>query len=372
MNARQFINSTLCAAADKVPILKSTLFLFPRFFFPEFLKGARVNEIKNPFILGITIYLIVFFFVFVVQGFLSGTHDAFFLSPNIQGSCFSEEIECLRYFLGDYANIVNYTIIVEAYCISGSFFLIYANNIERLLITKGLSDHIDCREQKSSFIGGAFSVFFVLFFSLAGAAGYAIEIESYPPHWYMNSPSGPTSYSGYYYIFINFVLLLFVAFVGVAHFGLFKTASTLSKGLRSIRESGNLEAMEQWVNDDKVKLWFSPFATQVLISKVFILSLILNLVSWKMWEPNIGEMHTISVIVMVVTGMWIVTLPRYYIQYQLFEIRKACGVFEYKDIRTPWILGGSALVDILLAAIVVNYLLNENSIFELFDKIINL
>lgn len=364
MNARQFVNSAICVTLDRFPGFKATLFLFPKFFFPDFLRGVKIREVNNPFALAVTIYFIVFFLVFLMQGLMANQHNAFFFPENFKHSCFNN-VECLNYFLGDYANLLNYTVLVEAYCISGCFFLIYTNNIENYLRSSEPIGHLDYSETESSFLGSAFSILFVLTFVLLGFCGYAMEIQSYPPHWYMNTPQGPATFSGYYYLFVNLILLLFVAFVGIAHLGMFKTASSISKGLHAVRNSDNLDSLKAWIDDNKVKKWFAPFASQVLISKIFVLSIILNMTSWKMWEPNVGIMNTIAIVIMVIAGVWFVTLPRYYIQYQLFEIRKKCEVLEYKDIRTPWILGASAVVDIILIAIVTDLLLNREAIFKL-------
>lgn len=370
MNARQFINTACCVLVNKSQRFKNTLFIFPKYFFPEFLKGAKLQDIDNPFQLAFAIYCIVFTLVFVIQGYMAHSHQVFFLPDGFQESCLSSNQECLKYFLGDYANLLNYTIIVEAYCISGCFFLIYSNKIDQLIAQNDHDNHLNYQPLEQSLLGGSLSLLFVLVFVLLGSAGYAQEIRQYPLHWYMNTGLGPVEFSGYYYLFVNFLLLQFVAFVGIAHLGMFKTAGAISKCLESLYKSKDTEKLKVWVDEDFVKKLFSPFATQVLISKIFVLSIILNMMSWKMWEPNVGIMNTIAIVVMVIAGMWIVTMPRYYIQYYLFKLRIKQGVLEYKDIRTPWILGGSAFVDIILVAIVTNLLLTKESIFILIGDII--
>ena len=81
-----------------------------------------------------------------------------------------------------------------------------------------------------------------------GGIGYAIEIQDYPLHWYMNEipKEGKPEYfdeARYYYLLINFTLLVFVAFVGISHLGLFKTASNISIGIKKAYESGNQKSI---------------------------------------------------------------------------------------------------------------------------------
>lgn len=376
MNARQFLNSVVSAALERSPKVRNTFYLLPKFLFPEFLKAVKFQEIKNPFTLAISIYFVVFCLVFIVQAAFAGSNGLLFLKETDIYACLSRDETCLKYFFGDLANLLNYVVLVEAYCISGCFFLIYSSNMDKLMSQNSLADQLNFSEPAPSFAGGTFAVLFVLFFVLLGSVGYAIEVQDYPPHWYINfDPEGmepKLSYpyqAHYYYLFVNFLLLLFVAFVGVAHFGLFKTTSAISKGLRKAHDSENRDLIKAWLDDEKIKQWFAPFATQVLISKIFVLSIILNMSSWKMWEKSAGIMNDIAVLIMVVVGIWIVTLPRYFIQFHLFRIRKKYGVDEYKDIRMSWLLGGSAAVDLLLLGIAGNILFNTESIFELLGKI---
>ncbi len=389
MNVRQFLNSVISAGLKNSPRTRATLSLFPKFFFPEFLRSARVRALQNPLAFGMTIYAIVFFLTFVVQAFFAYLNGV--LVPENSGvllSCFAEKSTCLQYFFGDYANLVNYVFLVEAYCISGCFFLVYENRMGELLSESEFGRHVVLSDAYSpSALGGALAILFALFFVLIGISGYALEIQCYPKHWYMNfNPRSCDAGANigelrtaldtkwafaahYYYVLLNFVLLLFVAFVGTAHFGLFKTAGAISKRLQAVYDSDDAEAASQWLEEERVKKWFAPFATQVLISKIFVLAIVLNMTSWKMWEPSVGAMNDVSVIIIVLVGIWLVTMPRYYIQYHLFKIRQKYDAEVYKDIRMSWILGGSAALDIVLLAIASKILLDTESMVELLRRL---
>jgi hypothetical protein len=391
MNARQFMNTLVSAGLEKYSTVRATLYLFPRFLFPEFLKATRLQIVERPFALAIIVYAIVFFLVFIVQAAFAYANDVL-VPRNVElSSCLLAETDCLQFFLSDFANLFNYIILVQAYCVSGVFFLIYSNNVDRLLTSGDLAAKLRLSEPPPSIARGAFSVLFVIFFVTIGSVGYAIDVQSYPPHWYMNvipesypsfgepdlalAPNGATRpFSGssemqlaahYYYILINFLLLLFVGFVGVAHFGLFKSAGAVSAGLRQVYTVCDRERLELLADSKKINTWLAPLSTQIFISKIFVLSIVVNMTSWKMWEKSAGLIQDISIVIMVIVGIWIITLPRYFIQYHLFRIRKKCGIDEYRDIRMSWLLGASAFADLLLLSIAAKILFNAESIFEM-------
>ena len=379
MNARQFINTVISTGLEKSSRVRATLYLFPKFLFPEFLKAARLQIIEGPVALAAIIYAIVFFLVFVVQAAFAYSNDALFTQDVDISSCFLAETDCLQFFLGDFANLFNYIVLVEAYCISGVFFLIYSSNIDRLLISDDLAVQLKLSDPPPSTGRGAFSILFVVFFVTIGSVGYALDVQSYPPHWYMNVLSEPYPAPGeplsdelvmqlaghYYYIFVNFLLLLFVGFVGVAHFGLFKTAGAISAGLRHVYNACEEHELEPLLDGKKINAWLAPLSTQILISKIFVLAIVLNMTSWKMWEGSAGLIQDLSIVIMVIVGIWIITLPRYFIQYHLFRIGQKCGIDDYRDIQMSWLLGASALVDLALITIAAKILFSAESIFEM-------
>ncbi len=358
MNARQFLNSSICKGAERWPIIRNTFYQFPRYLFPEFMKGVlRERNINNLFRFCILIYIIVFIPVFLIQAALAYKNGMFF--PVTNG---------VKEFLEDYVNLVNYVILVEAYCISGCIFLYYCNNIDDLLKRTELTNHLELKPPDSSNIGSYLAILFVVLAALFGSAGYALEVQNHPNCWYVVDHT-LLGISGYYYLYLNCLLLLFVSFIGVAHFSLFKTASSISRELRKIYNAKDTELLRPWGDEHNVRKWLAPFSTQILVSKLFVLSCILNLVSWKFGVP-IGKMHAISVVVMIVIGMWIVTLPRYFVQYHIFRIRGKLEIMEYKDIRMPWIIGGSALIDMVLIAIIGKVLMQSNILMGFPGKIL--
>ena len=103
----------------------------------------------------------------------------------------------------------------------------------------------------------------------------------------------------------------------------------------------------------------APFAWRTLTSKVFVLILAVNMLTWKLNEANVGIMYELSVIVIAIFGIWIFALPRYFIQLQIFRIWQKIKVNEYKDLRMPYIVGLSALIDLVLISILIKALLGD-------------
>ena len=314
MNARQFFNTVVSAGLEKYSKVRTTLFLLPKFLFPEFLRSTNLDFVGRPFGTALTVYGIVFFLVFVVQAVLAHMNGSLFDRNFEYAQCFLPNEACLQYFAGDFANLLNYLVLVEAYCIAGVFFLINSTRIDRLLAADDLAGTLGYSEAPKSAAGGAFGVLFVVFFVIVGSIFYAIDVKSYPAHWYMNHIAVPhpeptdgfpyelkMQLAGYYYYtFVNFVLLLFVAFVGIAHFGLFKTAGAVASSLRQIHKACDEEQAAPLLDSRIVNGWLAPFSTQILISKIFVLAIVLNITSWKMWEQSGGPAQDIAIVIMVI------------------------------------------------------------------------
>lgn len=196
MNARQFVNTVVSAGLEKYSKARATLYLFPKFLFPEFLKSTRLQIVEGPYALAAIVYAIVFLLVFVVQAAFAHRNGVLFTENVAISRCFLAETACLKFFLGDFANLFNYVVLVEAYCISGVFFLIYSSNIDRLLASDDLAAKLNLSEPPPSVARGAFSVLFVIFFVTIGSVLYAVDVQSYPPHWYMNVISEPRPLPG--------------------------------------------------------------------------------------------------------------------------------------------------------------------------------
>lgn len=365
MNVKQFANSVICAAFQRFKWLRWVGAHFASWFFPSFLRIPLPNIIrfeprprKREFL---WLYLIPFLVVFVVQGVL-----AFF-----EGRFWPDSDPLTKNFLEDAENLLDYILIVEAYVISGYLFLILSRDSENAIREKSHEIGVSI-ELKPEFKSGWLACVAVLVAGMLGISGYAKELSEYSFHyWFMESHSPVTfGFSGYYYLYINAFLLTFVCWVGFSHFGLFLSAGRIAKAIRNVDLSSLSTNQRDKIEDSNwIKRWLAPMSWQLVASKVFVLSIVLNLITWKTNEPKAGAMFDLGVIFVALMGMWIFAIPRYFIQYQFFYVWKKMGLDEYKDLRLPWIAGIGAVIDFALISLAVNVLITDRgSSVKLMEK----
>ena len=359
MNVRQFINSGFCAFAEQFPVTRRMLSLLPRFLSPDVLRVVRFHRRYSALKLIGFVYILICVVVFGVQAGLSLANGTFWVDEN----------PSTKNFLEDRSNLFHYLIVVEAYCIAGMLFLRAQYNHREAFARSGLDDHLMLPDDKDhNLLWDALPIILILLSSLALSAGYAVDVQNYTTkYWYMQPDSDSFGFAGYYYLFVNFGLMAFIVTVGFSHLGLFKLAGKIAHALRKIYRSDDQVAISHWANASRPRKWLAPLSEQILFSKLFALSLLLNIVSWKTGQRDLGLMYTLAVLILSAGALWIVTIPRYFIQYQIFKIREKAGGHEYLDLRMPWIIGWSAMVDLILVVILGKVLLNP-VIIELLQR----
>lgn len=303
-------------------------------------------------------YLFVFLVLFLIQAIWAAANGRFFPDGDTTTTMFMEDIE----------NITNYLIICEAYCIIGYLFLVQTYSIRSRLRGDGLP--IADETTGSMPRRGIFAAPVVFIVALCGAAGYALEVHaSSSRYWFMESgpPSITLGMAGYYYLFTNLLLLLLVTWVGFAHFGLFHVARDILRHLKDVVTSGNAKDLEDWTDDEIPKRRLAAFAKYVLTSKLMVFCLMLNMLTWRLGS-NAGVMYRLTVVIIMVFGVWVFSLPRYAVQRHLFQMRALVGKSTYHDVRGPWALGISSLLDVLLFSFIMNYLFGDaiRKVFEEF------
>ena len=179
------------------------------------------------------------------------------------------------------------------------------------------------------------------------------------------------STAGYYYLFINFAMLCLVVTAGIAHAELFRVGGRIARHIRQVAESGDQEALKAWTDDSKLIERMLPFSRTVLISKMLVFFIILNIATWS-WErqtANVGLMHAIGAIAATAFGIWIFALPRYAVQLEIFraKMKLVPARQEYKDLRPVWLIGFSAVFDVLLFSYVLTGFIKAD-IIKLLDQ----
>ena len=384
MNSKQFVSSSVSFLWDKCSKCKRKLktgktgkffrfwvvkypllgiMSFPHFFayytYPAFENYAISKPFKSlPNIKGISIiYLTVFILLFVVQGFIALLNGRFLIDNNI----------VTKNFLEDWVDIINYTVICEAYIILGITFLINMYKIEGDLQSSHiLFEAVDENKRRTN-ISSIISVILIVIISMVVVMSYKNDMEkSDYVYWYMEKSGNEFIYgfAGYYYFIISIILMVFILWVGFAHFGLFKVAAKISLRLKNDIKS---KTYKDWEDEHAVKNKLAPFSWLIVNSKAFVLVLAINVMLWKWNEPNHDLNYTLSVLVIAIFGIWIFSLPRYYIQFHYLQIRKKLNIEEYKDLRIPWVLGISSVIDIILISIVIRVLVSPE-FADLIDK----
>ncbi len=199
--------------------------------------------------------------MFFVQAVWAGINGMFWPDVSPYRKTFSEDI----------ANLVNYGFLCEAYCIVGFLFLSQTNGVRTLLRRRGVP--VPAADRRGIIMRGYFGALTVLVVSMAGMAGYAMELRSYASHyWFMEAgPPSPTlAAAGYYYLAVNLLLLILVVWVGFSHFGLFHVARDVSAYLHEVVLSGDQSRLLDWSDEEAVRQRLAPFARYVVTSKLFV------------------------------------------------------------------------------------------------------
>lgn len=359
MNSKQFISSASIYLFEKYKYLKIFFGGLANFFYPSFERFAIFQFIKSKLrkrsLIGI--YVFIFVFLFCVQAVWAFYTGRFYIDNDI----------LTKNFLEDWVDIVNYTIICEIYIILGLEFLLHKYFIfSSLKESKFLPESFIPKKNKFSNLYGLALIFIIATFS---SIGYTNEVNSYTHfYWFMATPPPEVTFAenGFYYLFVNQLLMLFVIFVAANHLGLFNISSQLVSEIDKIlnNDKNKLvldtdEQLKEWADDNLMKQRLLPFSKLILLSKAFVFVITINLLLWKYNQPQIKPMYELSVLVVAFFGIWVFAIPRYHIQYKIFLLLGKLGRNEYKDLRMPWIIGASAAIDVILISILIKTLMSD-------------
>ncbi len=371
MNIKQFINSSLFRSVDFVsdihPGSSSTIRFLTRAFFVN-LGYERVRLFDNTPQLFFSLYLFGFFLSFVSQILAL---LIFGLGYDDTGALFFDNVlmpqDLVRLeFLEDYYNLANYIVIVPLYIASGCFFIISLGK------TKQETGPFFSAETSSaagfnSLLVLSFLVFIVVMI-LQSFYAYDVRDKSVHLFWFHgdNGIDGAYTRRGYAYLYLNFVLCGFVAVVGLLHFELFRMAIAISRIIKQ-RTYGEIPEDEAglWESEDSIKEKFSMFTQTTVWSKIFAILLAINIYTWKKSGVN-GAIQGDSIyfdlvfVFFVVCAFWLVSLPRYLVQYRIHILReKKFRRYDYKDIRMSWYLGVSVFIDFILIGFVTHAIVDH-------------
>ncbi len=386
MNPKQFISSSLfwiidsviSAIAKRAPWLGWIAGLPFRILFPVMAyERVSYTAMRAPvFWVVFGIGLSVCFFL---QGWLAyrvghlGWLDLTF-GPSIQPDGSSRIL-----FLDDAHNLFNYVLLVPLYLVAGTGFVISLFSMkERMAPLSGDYEFV-LDDGIKPLLSGLMAVFLFVVLLILIQAQYAVDIQEKSVHlfWFHGADRTTTfNYNGYAYLTINTFLAGFVILIALLHLELFRWSRILVHGLRKQVKEGNQKASLFLNNGHKLKELFSPFTETAVWSKAFAMLLAINIYTWKASGVSGGSDASIGVndnswflrfvfVLYIAIALWIVSLPRYRVQYEIFKLRKEASVHEYFDIRMPWTIGWSVLIDVLLVAFFSTAIFGTSNIFNL-------
>lgn len=399
MNAKQFLSSMLLRGVDfgagKVPLIGSCCAFPLRVLFPTMAYERVTDAYLRPRVF-VSIFLIGLLICFGLQAVLAaqagtlGRFDGTFGPvPDPRGG--PDRVM----FLNDAHNLFNFVFLVPLYLVAGSGYMISLFSLKQRMapVSGDLGFSID--DSVKPLLSGTVAVGAFVALLVTLQAQYAMDVQTKSLHLFWFHGAGKCEmlgYNGYAYLVVNMFLAGFVILVALLHLELFRWSSILAN---SIRSHDPQTARENLFLDDgnRLKELFAPFTETAIWSKAFAMLLAINIYTWKesgvsggVGEDLIGPCEVLSAaardaalntvddtstffrfifLIFIVIALWIVSLPRYRIQLEIFKLRQKRGVHEYFDIRMPWTIGWSVFIDLLLLSFFTTAIFGKGDLFTL-------
>ena len=389
MTPRQFISSCIFHGVDwglaKVPFIGPILALPVRLVFPTMAYERVKYSALRPSVF-VSIYLIGVVICAVLQAILSahaghlGTPDLVFGATEDPGGGPARVM-----FLDDAYNLFNYLVVVPLYLVAGTGYMISLFSLEARFGDIGNELGISLDESVKPLLSGtAAAGAFVLLLVLT-QAGYAVDIQEKSTRlfWFHGATTRASfTYNGYAYLIINMFLAAFVIFVALLHLELFRWSQVISRGIRNYSVEDDRAGLFH-DGGHRLKELLAPFTETAIWSKAFAMLLAINIFTWKASGVSGGDLVASNDIhdnswffrlvfaLFVVIAVWLVSLPRYRVQYEVFKLRSANGVHEYFDIRMPWTIGWSVFIDVLMFAFFSTMIFGSSDMFNLFQSLVD-
>lgn len=351
MNIRQFLSSLTFllveGATSRWGIARALVTIPIRLIFPkmgyERLQG-RAMDLRT----AAAIYASILAIAGAAQGALAWQAGHFWPQAN-------QRID----FLEDGWNLANYFAIVPLYVITGVGYLMSLFSLEGRFAGRRAADAPEISNEGRPYVSGALAFFLFASLLLWTQASYAIGVRTQSAHlfWFHGAaPGAAFEFNGYFYLLVNALLASFVILVAILLLEMFRWSSILSASIRELRTAPGQEIhLDFWTDIDRVKRYFAPFTETAIWAKACAVFLAINLYTWKESGVNAGDGGTttffdIIFLIYVIIVIFLVSLPRHRVQYEIFQLMQSVGVHEYRDVRMPWLIGWSALIDFLLVA----------------------
>lgn len=381
MNPKQFISSCVFKFEDLfvslVPSIRRVIPYILRILFPTMGYERVTSTMMRPQVF-LCIYILGFSFCFVLQAIVAFQYGNLLENQDDSGRIV---------FLRDWNNLINYTVIVPLYLVAGIGYAISLFSIEERMSAYGFKPVKNADKIDQPLFYGAAAVAVFIFVLILAQATYAIDIQNSKIFFWFHStsPGAPLEFNGHLYLLINNILCAFVIIIALLHIELYRWSITMSRSINYYAKNHVGGEHEFFRDGDKIKEILAPFTETAIWSKGFAVLLAMNLYTWLESdvsggastsvnsEPNAKEASIFFRYVTVlyyVIAIWLVSLPRYRVQYRIFVRQKQLGIHAYLDIRMPWTVGWSVFIDFLLVAFFSTYILGAGGGIEFFISII--
>ena len=329
-SVREFLDTLLAKFTPRVPIV--------------IINADRVS-LKTIFW---TAYFMTFLFCFIgttigtaISGTLIGT------SPKI------------RYFLHDWQNIVNYTIICPLYVSCAVSLIFLTLQIHEQGTIRKLPFEMNL--QTGHGLPFSFIVFTVLFVSICGLLNFVSEFlnpKIYPTVYWFIQPTSPKEARliglvGSYYIIMNYTLLVICILSLFFFFNFIHLGREIGRAIKQMNISSPILFSD-------LRDALEPFMRVYLCSKGFVMVIMLNVYTWAGMEARGSLNMAILIVVLGLIGLILVPFPRYYVQLKWYEfniLKAQAGqniTPAYEDLRTGFVQGAAQIIDYITIAGILN------------------
>lgn len=271
--------------------------------------------------------IIFCFFVTAFFAWRSGTLFPLSLTRPAEGASIS--------FLSDWWNIVLYLVVVPLY-VSCAVFLIYITAISWKRMNAVYASEVGAVSfwSASTRIIGFFTVSFVIagFYIAEYIADLADpEITKYV-YWFFSpaAESGRTlNRAGYYYVFLNAVLLFITAMAAFCYIALsieiFRFGKFVPEFLdavgRSTGETSRHAALA--VAEAKIQETLDEYAYSYIIAKVLVATYAVNVVLWQMSPASLVANVDSAIVALAIIGLIFLVVPRLYLNSRWHRVKFA-------------------------------------------------
>jgi hypothetical protein len=285
------------------------------------------------------------------------------------GILFSDQNPLKYNFLEDWPNVINYILICPIYITLGICFLYFFWRLRTQMNENGTFPSLGIEIKKPSMTT-------IIIWSGIGMAAcftsisfYAGELNKYHYQFWFHTVTQKGEYvlssHGYYYLVSNIILNILTVAVVIAHLELFYVAIRVGKAIKQkLDEDIPLDSF--WYDKNGLLDKFSFFSALYIISKLLVLTYLINIYTWKAQDPQFIGMLDLSILLIAVLGAAVVSYPRYHIQYWIFKAWNKKGLNLYPDIRKPLQVGLANMADFLILGgamtNLIAYLLHHSNI----------